>query len=163
MSLVDTVRGIRYATKADIGALARIETTTGGEWTAPEFEAMLGRRLRHVFVVAVQTRLKSGNGLNRVGGYAVVDYAPVSIRIVGLAVRRAWWRRGYGTALVRHIEERARMHDRRVIRVTVCDDQLGAHLFLRSCGFLALRVRRDPTGKGPDAYEFKMDVEGDHQ
>lgn len=73
--------------------------------------------------------------------------------ITGLAVQRQIRRQGVGAALVDRLKASLGKHGRMRLRADVHETNIGAQLFLRSCGFRAAIIVQDREIEG-DMYRF---------
>ena len=128
---------VRYMIARDIPAAAAIERSSFGAEAHDADDLRL--MLRHARIVGLVAEDDDGDIL----GFAVYRMRRHSLQILDLAVIAR--RRGIGTALLEALKERR--NGRSHIFVNVQDKNLAAHLFFKSCGYIA-------TGVVKDAYEF---------
>lgn len=83
-------------------------------------------------------------------GYVFYELSRNGIQIVRMAVTPETQRTGVGTAFITRIKERLDVWKRPSIAVNVRESALPAQLFLRACGFKAVRVVREHF---PDTFE----------
>lgn len=76
---------------------------------------------------------------DQVVGWEVHAFGRDEFRVMALAVDSWWHLRGVGRALLAEVCRRARTYGVERVTAEVADANLGAHLFLRSCGWRAVR------------------------
>ena len=75
------------------------------------------------------------------------------IHIYDLAVHPDWQRQGIGTQMVEKLKSKMSPQRRVLLEAEVWERSLGAQQFLRTCGFLAVKVFKDAYPNAPgDAY-----------
>jgi len=136
------VHAIRFLILADLPRVVEIERATCSDpWSIDDFDRAF-RRLRYIGIVAEF----SGS----VAGFAVFR-GDAPLQVENVAVAPSLRRQGIGRALLEWIQSQ-----RRDIIADVSERNLIAQLFLRSCGFRAMRVIRDFYRDGADAYQFEF-------
>lgn len=92
-------------------------------------------------------------------GFMIYELQKAKLVLLNLAVApnaRLQW---VGHRLVRRLQDKVSQQRRKAIEVTVSDDNLDAHLFLRSQGFKAVAIERGYYEDGEDAYVFRFEVQ----
>lgn len=142
---------IRWLIKRDLQDVLAIEAASfRPSWDEAEFRRLL--RARNMMgLVATDAR-------NTPIGFVLYQLRQYQIRIVRLAVHPAYRRIGIGTDMVERLKDKLTNQRRDHMRVDVPESDLGAQLFLRACGFRAVRVERCAALADPnelqDAYVF---------
>lgn len=113
-------------------------------WTESEFLACVRQRNCVGLVAEVD---------DQVVGYMIYEMAKSKIRLLNLAVRPEWRRRGVGRYLVQRLVNKLSLQKRNRITLEVRETNLPAQLFFRSLGFRATSVLRNFYQDTPeDAY-----------
>lgn len=112
-------------------------------WTEAEIVRALQRRNTIGMVCEVE---------DQVWGYVIYSLYKKRLEIEVLTVDPQVQRRGVGTALLNKMFGELNVAQRTKILVSVEDSNLGAHLFLKSCGFKCYEVK-------DDLYLFSYEVE----
>jgi ribosomal protein S18 acetylase RimI-like enzyme len=94
----------------------------------------------------------------RVAGYLCSSKIRRGRRIWSIAVHPDFRRQRVGTNLVDAVKNSLQLGGRLVIIVSERD--VGSHLFLRSAGFSAVKVKRDHFRINEDGYVFRWNKEG---
>lgn len=88
-------------------------------------------------------------------GYALFSRLPDCFRLEQVAVDPIYRRVGVGTSLVDYLIGRLKGHRRKTIEATVSEWNMSGQLFLRACGFRAVKVLRDFVDLDHDGYRFE--------
>jgi len=138
---------IRWLIRRDMDEILEIERTAFCvPWTESDFLECL--RAQRVIGTIIEDES------NQIAGYLLYELRDRSFHLIRLAIARSWRRNGLGTALIAKIRGKLSPSQRSAITIDVPDSNTGAHLFLQSCGFRAIRVIRG----NPDVYAFRMTV-----
>ena len=105
-------------------------------WSETDFRFVLRRPDRN-FIGMVATLDEA------VLGYMVYELCKFHIELVNLAVDPLFQQNGIGGQLIEKLKSKLSMDKRRAISLAVRDDNLPAHLFFRSCGFVATKILKD--------------------
>ena len=114
-------------------------------WTAADFDNFSQRHDVAGFV-AIDER-------EEVLGYILGTIGTNIAAVLNIGVVDHYRRRHLGTAMLHFAKEAWLTGGRRYLNITVPDDNLGAHLFLKEAGFEA-SVIRGLYGEGNDGYRF---------
>ena len=88
-------------------------------------------------------------------GYMVYLLSVREIGLVNLTVSPEWRGEGHGRAMIHLLQDKIATHrTRKAITLDVSEQWLGAHLFLKQCGFRASAVF-DCATIGDTVYHFK--------
>lgn len=139
---------LRWMIRRDMDDVARIETAS---FPSPWGEESFLEQLRREDVVSLIAEVN-----DRPVGYLIYELRRKSLHVLRMAVDPDYRGRGVGTRLVDKLKAKIGMDTRRD-RVTadVADDNTGAQLFLRACGFLAVAVEREGCkDTGRDLYRM---------
>lgn len=94
-------------------------------------------------------------------GFMLYELNKHFIEILDLAVDPQWQRRGLATKSVERLYARLSDHRRSRLKVQVRESNLGAQLFLRSCGFMATEITRaGKNGCDEGGYTFELFTDG---
>jgi ribosomal-protein-alanine N-acetyltransferase len=135
---------IRSVKLVDLPAVLLVENASFSEpWNAKDFRIHLSQRTNFGMLAEIE---------KEVVGYIVYRVEGEQMFVLSMAVMPRHRRNGIGTMLVATILPK--MKTRKKIRAIVSDQFLDAHLFLRSLGFKALKVKRNYCGPDHDGYDF---------
>jgi ribosomal-protein-alanine N-acetyltransferase len=96
---------------------------------------------------------------DEIAGYMVYELCKSRIWLLTMAVGSKWRRQGVGSAMVRRLQEKLSNQRRVEIVTEVRESNLGAQLFLRERGFLAVRIERGAYDVPPeDAYVMRYRI-----
>ncbi len=139
---------IRYSVEKDRPAIFDIEQATAHE-PFTYVETNKYRKKSNVTVLVAEVDCQ-------VVGYAVYELSPKRIYIMRLAVEPLIQRQGIGSALLNNIIDRLKPERRQSISVTVHEDYLKSHMFLKKFGFVGSVNKNDRS-----LYDFtyKQEVE----
>ena len=96
------------------------------------------------------------NGL--IVGYAVVGIDYPWVQLYSCVVRRAWRRHSLGSGMVMRLVRLATVHEPGGVLAKVPERNVGAQLFLRHCGFRAIRILPAYLFDDQDVYVMKYSV-----
>jgi GNAT superfamily N-acetyltransferase len=92
-------------------------------------------------------------------GFMVYLLQVKQIILMHMSVAKRMQRKGLGTAMVDKLKRKLRPGRRERIIVPVRESLLGAHLFMKANGFIAISVlKNDFIDTNEDAYIFKFDL-----
>lgn len=142
---------IRYSIRRDMCEIIDIERRGQAHpWNEAEYLKAANQRQAIGF-----TAVRGG----RVLGYAVVHLKRDVVEIQRLAVDPEFRRHRVGTQIVDKLAAKLHPARRCAMAATVRDSSLAAHLFLKSCGFMALGVDRGCfADTGEDGYVFEYQL-----
>lgn len=124
----------RWLIHRDLPALAEIEESSFADhWSADDFRAWLTGKDNIGLV------LEHGPA---VVGYVLYQLKPRRLVLIRLAVHPDWRRHGAGRILANILRRKLQSHARRKVVADVCEYNTPGQLFLRACGFRAVRVDR---------------------
>lgn len=86
--------------------------------------------------------------------YAVMEVTESAISIARVAVDSPFRRMGVGTQMMNYITGMLIPGASQKIVIDISENNLGGQIFLRSMGFLAVRIVHDYLNSGEDAYIF---------
>jgi len=125
---------IRWMVSRDMPAVLRIERESFEyPWAYEDFIRVLRRR-DCIGMVAER------NG--EVVGFVVCELTKTQIEVLNLAVAAAWRHQGIGSQILDYVKQKL-WRPRRWVRAEVRETNLGAQLFFRANGFMAVNVLRD--------------------
>ena len=128
---------VRWLIRADLPAILDIEVALPAPWTEEAYLDML----KHRNCIAMVVEAGNGDRWQVIGGM-VYSLNKSSIELDRFVVHSDWRRRGAGTALMKKLLTKLSGHKRTRACMTVPDDSLDAHLFLKAQGWEAVRVDR---------------------
>lgn len=139
-SMADTWLNIRFATDADAATLAKIDLAAhapgghGRAWWRNMIRESIPCGVGSVARYHVKI-LEDPKGVAI--AFAVFEMHPEWLQVIRMAVVPNRRRAGAGSVMARHVMRCAAKLFRRCVEIIVPDHNLGAHLFLKSCGFKA--------------------------
>lgn len=141
------------ATPADFGILLSMDASLGdGRADSNRVRGWLLSTIHKVSIANINILCPpTGQSVRCPVGY--VSYIPRSngqTRVSRIAVDSEFQCQGIGRALVDHIDD-----GQRPISLAIPEDNLGAQLWLRSCGFRCTRIHRPSERDGLQAWEFE--------
>ena len=146
------VWAIRWMVRRDLPAVLEIERASFDcPWSEAGFMLQLKRRNCIGLVVTEQMSFEPI-------GYEIYSLQPRCVELLSIAVRPDCRRSGCGVLMVAKVSQRLSQSKRRRTVTRVRETNLGAHLFLRACGFRAMAVARRFYDNGEDSYVFQYDV-----
>ena len=141
---------IRWAIKSDSAQVLEIERQSFSileSWNDEDFAVAL--RKNSVMMVAELPD-------ESIGGFLVYEGMRFRMDVLNLAVAESNRRQGIAAKLIDKLKSKLSFDKRRTIRVDVLDDNLAAHLFYRSQGFVAVDVMGACLDDADhDAYRFE--------
>lgn len=141
---------VRWMIRADHPDVMRIEEASHGDDAFNEEGLLLALRQRNIIAMVAETRD------DRIAGFMVYKLKKTSFEILTLAVDPALRRRRVATQMLGKLSAKLERSWRERLTFDLQDNHLGAHLLLRSLGFLARLVIRDEFGTGVDGYRFEL-------
>lgn len=137
---------IRWLIRRDLPDVLAIESESfRPSWDEAEFRRLLRAR-DAIGLVATDAR-------NTPVGFVLYRLHRDHIRVVRLAVHPAFRRIGIGTIMVDRMADKLTQQGRDHVRIDVPESDLDAQLFLRACGFWAVRVERCAALAWPDGLQ----------
>jgi ribosomal-protein-alanine N-acetyltransferase len=148
MQTTQTKAYIRWMIRRDLPEVLAIETASFEQcWSERDFLRAISERRTIGMVVEV-------DGL--IVGYVIYQLGDVGIRIANLAVLPTMRREGIGRQLIEKLISKLSVDRRRRIVANICESNLAAQLFLRDCGFKAIKVLKGLyVSTDQDAYVFQ--------
>lgn len=147
---------IRWMIRRDMPDVCEIEDQNAGPygWVEKDFLSWLRQR-NCIAVVAEMEQEREKEKDWKVVGFVVYEMFEDHFHILNMGVHPAQHRNGIGTQLIEKL--RSKLKDRRKQLTTeVRESNLGAHLFFKSCNFIATSVqRRAYQDTGEDSYTFE--------
>lgn len=120
-------------------------------WTEEEILALTRQPSVIALVAEVRTSSCWQQGWERVVGCMIYEMRLHSLDVLAFDVHPSFRGRGVGEAMMATLKAKLCRHRRRQLAFWVPDNDLGAHLFLKSQGFRAEVILHEPTG---DEYAF---------
>lgn len=142
---------IRWMIRHDLDAICRMHSCDNDSTVC--FEHIV-EWLRKKTVFGVVAEVHESAKQRKVVGYAIYEANKKEIVILDLKVDASCEGMGYGGALIDFLADRLN-RERPKLKAMVSDRNLAAHLFLRACGFKAVRVSRNWNSE-EDGYEFEL-------
>jgi ribosomal-protein-alanine N-acetyltransferase len=127
---------LRWAVSSDLSNIYAIDIRSFAKPWSIDKLARFNRSLRHISMVAEQG--------SRVLGFMLYKVHDNRVVIIRLAVHPDYRRRGLGRWMLDRLHCRRYTQRRERLTCAVPDDNLPAHLWLRSCGFQAVGTCRRP-------------------
>lgn len=142
-----TMFKVRWMIRRDMKEVLEIENLSFEmPWTEEEFIRCLRRRTCIGMVAEVE---------ERVVGYMVYDLHKTSLELLTIAVDPDFRRSGIGAGMLDKLKAKLSLNRRTRIACEVSEENIDAHLWLRSCGFRATGVVRNAYETcDADAYKF---------
>lgn len=141
---------IRWIVRRDVDAIMEIDASCFGSITTCEMLKLLKERQNIGFVVV------DGDD---VAGFVIYELCKDRLNILKFGIHEDRRKEGFGRALINHMIEKLSPNRRRMICAVISESETEMHLFLKSCGFLAVGVFRNCFDNGLDGYEFRYCVE----
>jgi ribosomal-protein-alanine N-acetyltransferase len=135
---------IRWLVHPDIEKVLAIEEALPNAWTAEEFCHFLHHRNSIGMVIEVD---------GRIVGYMAYELCPRHLEVIRLVVHPHYRRQGIGRQLIARLATKLTSHRRNSIALNVSEWETGPHLWLKACGFEAIRV---VPGRDEDCYRFVL-------
>ena len=101
---------------------------------------------------------------NKIIGYMIFQFTKKSYSVLSIAVDPSYQKKGYGKKMIEYLKTKIRSSNsgpKDQIKIIVSDQNLQCHNFLKSIGFVALKVIKEYFGPDHDAYDFMLDVKDD--
>jgi [ribosomal protein S18]-alanine N-acetyltransferase len=127
---------IRWLVRGDMPEVEAIERAT---FTEPWADEDYVRVLRDQNVIGMAAEDPD----ERVAGVMVYELQKLRLVLLRIMVRPDRRLQGVGRAMLDKLHSKLSAHRRNRVALDVPDDLLGAHLWLRACGFEAVRVDGD--------------------
>jgi ribosomal-protein-alanine N-acetyltransferase len=147
---------VRVMTPRDLIDVFFIERTS---FVYPWPEDKFRRILRDRAVVGLSAEFGG-----RVIGFVVYRLHSDCVEILDLAVDSSWRREGVGTQIIAKIVERLLLGVRVRLVLRVRESNLDGQRFLRSVGFVAIKVEREhyqaDTGEDGYLFQYTLDLDG---
>jgi ribosomal-protein-alanine N-acetyltransferase len=135
------VRSIR---PEDLNSILDIERVSfPNPWTKKTFCSSLGNKENVGLLIEDKSKIL---------GYVIYRVSSTQLFIINIAVSPLERRKKIGTNLVNRVI--SNLDNRKKIFITVSDQSLDAHLFLKSLEFKAIKILKDFFDKGHDGYNF---------
>jgi [ribosomal protein S18]-alanine N-acetyltransferase len=136
----------RWCLQSDIPQLIEIENLSYlHPWNHEDFSVSL-RKDDHVGVVLEVDK--------KIVGYLIYQSTKTVCNIIGLAIHPDNRKKGGGKFLLDYLKKKYNKKKVFKIKISVSDTMLDAHNFLKSMGFVAVRVLKNHFGPSHDGYEF---------
>lgn len=150
---VSTDVQIRWLIRRDMPEVLQIEREAyppSQQWTDADFLECLRQRNCIGMVVSRQ---------DRIVGFMIYELERHRLDVLNMAVAVDSMRTGVGRQMVGRMIEKLSQQKRTTITVKTRESNLGAHLFLRACGFRCTGVSRGEfEDTGEDAYAFRFQM-----
>lgn len=128
---------VEYAKKCDIKRMVEIEQESYHDpWNHASFNTILANKMV-MPVIAV----KRGRFSQEVCGFAVYRITEECVEILNIAVAQEYRRKWVGTQLIENLKHRVAIHNLKALRISVGEEELQGHLFLKSTGIKAVGTR----------------------
>lgn len=165
MTVTPPRQHIRWMIRRDLREVLEIDGA--GFSTSPLGEEALLGLLRQRDVIGMVTEevpAWDGEGPTPDGpvlGFMVYRLEKSRLVLLRLAVHPAYRRQGVGRAMLAKLAGKLSSHRRTRIALDVAEGNLAAQLWLKACGFTAVRVDRGAADDGTDSYRFVYRLEGE--
>lgn len=148
-----SIDSIRWMIRADMDAVLSIENQSKyAKWAEEDFLACLRQRNCIGMVAESNT-----NEAYKIYGFVVYELLGEEIRILNIAVDKAYHRQGVGRAIIDKLKKRLN-NKRTKLTLIVSERNLNAHLFFRNMGFKAIGILDNYYDKNTDdAYYMSYD------
>ncbi len=141
---------VRWMSGRDMRAVTEIERLC---FQKPWSTSRVTRAMRHRHTIPM---VAESERLGIVVGYLMFTLRWRHVELKRIAVHPEYQRCGVGMSMIAALAGKSFRRGRSRIVLRVRDDNLAAHLFFRSCGFLCTEVLHDWYGDGLDAYWFEL-------
>jgi ribosomal-protein-alanine N-acetyltransferase len=138
---------IRWMIRRDIPIVLDIESYNPDPWE----ESTILRCLRDQNCIGMVAELQD----ETIAGFMIYNLHAKVIEVLNLAVHPVFHRQGVGSALIEKLTSKLCCERRNKLRYYVRDDNLPAHLFLKSQGFIATEILHEDFLAPGDAYRFE--------
>ena len=143
---------VRWLIRSDMLDVLRIEYQSFEfPWVDDDFLCCL--RQRNCIGMVAEADWIDGTGVWRIVGFMIYELNKGWLELLNFAVDPQFRRRGVGTQMVERLVDKLGQQRRTDITALVRENNLGAQLFFRSCGFKATEVV-------PDAYDECVTEDG---
>ncbi len=133
---------MRWMIRRDMPEVLLIDGQEGSDWCEEDFLRCLRQR-NCIGMVAEQGE--------RIVGFMVYELHGDHLVVLNFGVRRRYRRSGVGRQMLMKLVSKLSSHRRTHVEVPASDERLGVHLWLKACGFTAVRV------EGSDyVFEFRV-------
>jgi ribosomal protein S18 acetylase RimI-like enzyme len=133
---------IRWLIQPDLDKVLAIEESLAEPWTEEDFRSFSQHRNSIGMVIEVD---------EQVLGYMAYELLPRRLELIRLAIHPRARRQGLGRQLLARLENKLVSHQRSSIGINVSEWDTPTHLWLKACGFEAIRVIPGPK---EDSYRF---------
>ncbi len=139
----------RWGLIRDIPAILDIEAASFSEpWDRSHFLTVL--RQRNCIMMIGEDRNAD------ILSYMIYELHESHIVLANFAVHPAHRRSGAGSAMMAKLVYKLCSHRREKLVADVSESNIGAHLFFRACGFVAVAVHRDVYDNGESCYTLEF-------
>jgi [ribosomal protein S18]-alanine N-acetyltransferase len=149
---------IRWMIRRDMPEVLAIEKAAFPfRWTEEDFIHYLRKRN----CIGMVAELPSPDNDGKVAGFMLYELYKSRLEIINFAVDPKVSRRTVGAQMVAKLVDKLSSHRRTHVALSVRENNLPAHLFFRSQGFLAVEVLRGHyEDSGEDGYRFVRRFQG---
>lgn len=139
---------IRWLVQPDIDKLLEIEDSVPHPWIAEDLCNFLHQRNSIGMVIERE---------DQIVGYMAYDLCSRHLELLRLVVHPAFRRQGLGRHLLAKLANKLSSHRRTSIILNVSEWDTPTHLWLKACGFQAIRI---VPGRDEDLYRFVYRLPG---
>jgi ribosomal-protein-alanine N-acetyltransferase len=144
---------IRYMTSSDVTEVAQIESLSfDTPWPKSGFQKCLANPKLTCWVAQTDDIIAS---------FCVFQEHKRKIEIVSIATHPDSHRQGFGSSFFFYLTDKLKVKTRTRVSMDVDEKNLKGHMFLKSCGFIAVGINPSTEDEGTTVYRFvyRMPVE----